>query len=77
MVKLPLGRGDGGLLIVVMGDTWTDGGWKDDNFRNSCDLEVDGSARNAFGKAATEKKALSSNLTEEARLNVAAKNSSP
>ena len=30
-----------------------------------------------FGKAAIEKKALSSNLTEEARLNVAARNSSP
>jgi len=30
-----------------------------------------------FGKAAIEKKALSSNLTEEARLNGATKNSSP
>lgn len=37
------------MLIVVLGDilhTWRDGGWKDDNFWNSYDLEVDGSERN-------------------------------
>ena len=38
-------------------------------------MEVNGTV--PFGKAAIEKKALSSNLTEEAKLNVAAKNSSP
>ena len=47
---------------------------------NSCDLEVKASETNAccetFGKASIEKKALSSNLTEEARLKVAAKNRS-
>lgn len=56
MVELPLGRGGwwflvllSDMLIVVMEyilHTWTDGGWTDDNFWNSCDLEVDGSERN-------------------------------